>query len=186
MGNPAIEKIVRCRRARSKHSETYPQQEELARGTLPDGALPTTLAAADVTTFQSIAFNEIFEVAFFTSLVQNITSNVQGFEVSDRDFILETLTAVIAQEELHYLGANGILKSAGAEQIQPCQYIFPSWTFDSAIDFARTFTEVVLGTLQDAQYGLAINGDAELIPLLGSVIGTEAEQVSDDAHNGST
>lgn len=81
-----------------------------------------------------------------------------------------------AQEELHALGANGILATAGQTPIQPCEYVFPSADFDSAINFARTFTDVVLGTLQDAQAGLAANGDAELIPLIGSVIGQEGEQ----------
>ena len=127
-----------------------------------------------------IAFNELFEVAFFTSLINNITNNVPGFEVGSpavKDFVLKTLIAVQAQEELHALGANGILTSAGATPIQPCEYIFPSSDFDTAINFARTFTDVVLGTLQDAQNGLAVNGDDALVALLGSVIGQEGEQV---------
>ena len=127
-----------------------------------------------------IAFNELFEVAFFTSLINNITNNAPGFELESgkiKDVVLNALIAVQAQEELHALGANGILTSAGATPIQPCEYIFPSADFDSAIDFARTFTDVVLGTLQDAQNGLAVNGDDELVALIGSVIGQEGEQV---------
>ena len=42
---------------------------------------------------------------------------------------------------------------------------------DDAINLARTFTDVVLGTLQDAQSAFATDGDAELVPLIGSVIG---------------
>lgn len=157
-------------------------QQVQAHGTLPNGGLPTSLTDAGKTIFSLIAFNEIFEVAFFTSLIQNITNNVPGFEISGSsavtNLVIEALTAVQAQEELHALGANGILQSAGATPIQPCQYIFPSYDFDSAINFARTFTDVVLGTLQDAITGLALNNDNEavLIPLIGSVIGQEGEQ----------
>ena len=104
-----------------------------------------------------------------------------GFEIGTpavRDFVLKTLVAVQAQEELHALGANGILASAGATPIQPCEYVFPSTDFDTAINFARTFTDVVLGTLQDVQNGLAVNGDDSLVALVGSIIGQEGEQVS--------
>lgn len=121
----------------------------------------------------------MFEVAFFTSLINNITNDVPGFEVPNpgaKKFILNTLIAVQAQEELHALGANGILQGAGQTPIQPCEYVFPSSDFQSAIDFARTFTDVVLGTLQDALNALATNGDTALVPLIGSVIGQEGEQ----------
>ena len=70
-----------------------------------------------------------------------------------------------------YSGANGILASANETTIQPCEYIFPVDNFDDAINLARTFTDVVLGTLQDAQSAFATDGDAELVPLIGSVIG---------------
>ena len=155
------------------------EQELAAHGTLPNAGTPSTLAAGDVTSFEVIAFNELFEVAFFTSLINNITNDVAGFETGSsgvKQFVLQALTAVQAQEELHALGANGILTTAGQTAIQPCEYKFPSDTFQTAIDFARTFTDVVLGTLQDAQAGLNANGDGALIPLIGSIIGQEGEQ----------
>lgn len=95
-----------------------------------------------------------------------------------KSLVIEALTAVQAQEELHALGANGILTTAGATAIQPCKYVFPSDSFDTAIDFARTFTDVVLGTLQDVQFGLASSGgdDIDLVPLVGAIIGQEGEQ----------
>jgi hypothetical protein len=157
------------------------EQELAAHGTLPNAGSPSSLAPGDVTIFELIAFNELFEVAFFTSLINNITNNVAGFETGNsgvQQFVLQALTAVQAQEELHALGANGILTTAGQTAIQPCEYKFPTDTFQTAIDFARTFTDVVLGTLQDAQVGLNANGGdgAALIPLIGSVIGQEGEQ----------
>ncbi|KAK5121782.1 hypothetical protein LTR85_004657 [Meristemomyces frigidus] len=153
--------------------------EEAAHGTLPNGALPTEINATSAIVLELIAFNEAFEVAFFTSLIQNITSNVEGFQIDSqvlRSFVLETLIAVQAQEQLHFLGANGILASAGQTQIQPCEYVFPTACLDDAINLARTFTDVVLGTLQDAQNTFATDGDSELVALIGSVIGQEGEQ----------
>ena len=88
-------------------SNTLRDIEEQAHGTLPNSPLPTSLNATSVTVLQLIAFNEAFEVAFFTSLIQNITSNVNGYQVDSqvlREFLLATLTAVQAQEELHFLG----------------------------------------------------------------------------------
>lgn len=159
-------------------SLTIPQEQQ-AHGTLPNGPLSTTLLGGDATIFELIAFNELFEVAFFTSLINNITNNVAGFETGNygvKNFVLQSLLAVQAQEELHALGANGILAAAGQTTIQPCEYVFPSSDFESAINFARTFTDVVLGTLQAALNGLATNGDIEYVPLIGSVIGQEGEQ----------
>ena len=102
--------------------------EQRAHGTLPNGALPTTLSDTSVTVLQLIAFNEIFEVAFFTNLIQNVTNNVQGYRIDSpvlKNLVLNTLHAVQAQEELHFLGANGILASANKAQIEPCSYVFP-------------------------------------------------------------
>lgn len=90
--------------------------------------------------------------------------------------MINDITAVLAQEELHFLGANGILASAGQTPIQPCEYIFPTDNFDDAIALASKFTDVVLGTLQDALNTFATDGDFELVPLIGSIIGQEGEQ----------
>ena len=127
-------------------------------------------------TSELIAFNEIFEVAFFSSLINNITSNYDGYGIGSsvlKDYVLKALDAVLAQEELHHLGANGILANGGQDKIQPCEYVFPTASFDDAIALARTFTDLVLGTLQDAQAGLIGDGDGEFIPLLGAVQGQE-------------
>lgn len=48
---------------------------------------------------QLIAFNELFEIAFFSELLSNVTNNVPGFEIpnaDDRDFALRSLTAILA------------------------------------------------------------------------------------------
>ena len=161
-------------------ANTLRQIEQQAHGTLPNGQLPTHIGDGSATVFQLIRFNEVFEVAFFSSLLNNITSHARGYDVSNHQFleqfIVDAITVVQAQEELHALGAGGILQTAGRDVPDPCEYVFPSDSLDTALDFARTFTDVVLGTLQAAQVGLAANGDNEFLALLGSVQGQEGEQ----------
>jgi len=153
--------------------------ETQAHGTLPNAPPPPTLAPDDLTSLRLIAFNELFEVAFFTSLLANITKNVTGFTLestTQRQKVLDALTAVQAQEELHALNANGALAHFNAGPIQPCRYTFPTTDFNSAITLAITFTDVVLGTLQDVIVLLGQNGDAALSRGIASVVGQEGEQ----------
>ncbi len=67
----------------------------LAGGTIPNGPLPTTLTANAVQALQLIAANEIFETAFFTELLTNITTGVAGYEDGNKPYVIDTLTAVI-------------------------------------------------------------------------------------------
>lgn len=153
--------------------------QEQAHGTLPNGPPPPSLAADDLTSLKLIAFNEITEVAFFTELLYNITNNAPGYTFTDpneRTSAINAITAVQAQEELHALNANGALVHFSQAAIQPCKYAFGVSDFQSAIALASTFTDVVLGTLQDVQGHLATNGDDGLIRAIGSVIGQEGEQ----------
>ena len=68
---------------------------KFAGGTLPNGALPTSLKSNSVQALQLIAANELFEVAYFTELLSNITSGVAGYEAGKDSYIIDTLTAVI-------------------------------------------------------------------------------------------
>jgi hypothetical protein len=75
--------------------------EQLAQGTLPNGGPPPpgAINAEGIKNFQLINFNENFEVAFFKSLVYNVTNNVPGFVIADpreHDFVLKSLNAVVA------------------------------------------------------------------------------------------
>ena len=152
--------------------------QKQAHGTLPNGALPKKINDTTNTVLELIAFNEIFEVAYFTSLLTNITDGT--FDVGKgaaKDIVVNAITAVQAQEELHALGANAILSSAGRTPVKPCEYKFPTTDFDSSIALAATFTDLVLGTLQDALAAFGSDGDTELLPLIGGVIGQEGEQV---------
>lgn len=76
--------------------------ETTAGGTLPNGPLPTTLQPEGATALKLIALNELFEVAFFTELLENITTNVPGYELSgyDANYVIAAITAVQAVRKL--------------------------------------------------------------------------------------
>lgn len=157
------------------------QIEQAAGGTLSNASAPATnsISPNSLNNLRLIAFNELFEVAFFTSLVVNITNEVPGYEIPpsfDLLFLLSTLSAVQAQEELHALNANAALVSQNANSILPCEYTFPTTNLADAIALASTFTDVVLGTLGDVQTVFAAENDDSLIRGIASVIGQEGEQ----------
>jgi len=158
--------------------------EALAQGTLPiapvapanaPAAAPPSLATKRLLAL--LATNELAEVAFYTEFIANITSNTNGFNTwvdsFEKDIVLDNLGAILATEKLHETKVNGAL---GDSKIVPCKYNFPVSTFDEAIAFAATFTDVSLGVLPAIQQRVAVNGDGGLIPGLGGVIGNEAEQ----------
>ncbi|KAH7308709.1 late sexual development protein [Stachybotrys elegans] len=145
---------------------------EQAGGLLPNSPLPSSLDAASTTTLQLIAFNELFETAYFNSLLQNATNHSPGYEQAD-DRLIDTIRA---QEESHALGAITALRTAGAFTPSPCEYVFPVTSLPDAVFFAETFTAVVLGSLQGANVNFAKGGFAGLVQLISSVIGQEGEQ----------
>lgn len=80
--------------------------EKEAQGTLPDGALPTVLKGTGITTLQLLALNEIFEVAYFTELLANVTNNVTGYDAAsiaplDKSYVIKSLTAVVNVSNEH-------------------------------------------------------------------------------------
>jgi hypothetical protein len=74
--------------------------ENEAGGLLSNAPPPPTLSPAGIANFQLIAFNEFFEVAFFSSLIDNITQSISGYEsapgLQDVKALLEILEAVKA------------------------------------------------------------------------------------------
>lgn len=71
------------------------------------------------------------------------------------------------------------MKHFNASPIEPCQYDFPVADFESAVTLAQTFTDVVLGTLQDVQSNAAQNSGSDaagVIAAVSSVIGQEGQQ----------
>ncbi|KAF2466352.1 uncharacterized protein BDR25DRAFT_306172 [Lindgomyces ingoldianus] len=153
------------------------QIELEAFGTLPNSPPPPKISTDGLTNLKLIALNELFEVAYFTELVYNVTNKLHGYDLGyGHEFVLDSLKAIVAQEELHAINTNGALQNFKAEPIQPCKYSFPVTDFQSAIALAATFTDVVLGTLQDVNQVFAKNGDDGLVRAVSSVIGNEGEQ----------
>ncbi|KAF2715675.1 late sexual development protein [Pleomassaria siparia CBS 279.74] len=148
-----------------------------AHGTLPNGPPPSSLSPEGTTNLKLIALNEIFEVAYFSELVYNVTNKVQGYDLGyGHEYVLDALKAIVAQEELHALNANGALQKFNQQPIAPCKYNFPVTDFQSAMSLAGTFTDLVLGTLQDVNQLFAKSGDFGLVRAVSSVIGNEGEQ----------
>jgi hypothetical protein len=58
-------------------------------------ALPTTLKAGGIQALRLIAANEVFEVAYFSELLRNISNYVSGSVVEDTDYVVKTLTAIV-------------------------------------------------------------------------------------------
>lgn len=75
------------------------QQVALAKqagGKLPNVALPKELGPGSTTAFQLIAFNELFETAYFGSLLQNVTDSVQGYEADNKQELMRIFSTVRA------------------------------------------------------------------------------------------
>ncbi|GJN71055.1 late sexual development protein [Purpureocillium lilacinum] len=147
-----------------------------AGGLLPNTPPPTSLGAGSATAFQLIAFNELFETAYFGSLVQNISAGVEGYQAENKDELVKIFSTVLAQEEQHALAAVSTLQGAGVFAPSACQYQFPVSNLKDAVNLAETFTAVVLGALQGANVLFAKDGAPGLIQTVSSVIGQEGEQ----------
>lgn len=84
----------------------------LADGQLSNAPPPPKLANSSLTAFQLIAFNENFEVAFFSSLIKNITDEVEGFKLKGTAKkqlldVLHTVTAVSSSSLWDFVGSRG-------------------------------------------------------------------------------
>ena len=159
------------------NQEAILQIQKDGHGTLPNGPPPPTISPDGVINLKLIALNELFEVAFFTELMANVTDKAPGYDLGDRQgYIIESLKAIIAQEEMHVLNANEALKHFNQVPIEPCKYNFPVTDYASAIALAGTFTDLVLGTLQDVNELFARSQDFGLVRAVSSVIGNEGSQ----------
>jgi hypothetical protein len=74
------------------------QIQQNALGTLPNGPPPSNISADGLVSLRLVAANELFEVAFFSDLLNNVTQNVKGYEIdgNNRDLVIKSLTAVLA------------------------------------------------------------------------------------------
>lgn len=98
------------RRAFSAELPISPEQikvvEEEARGSLPNSAPPPKLEPSSLTAFQLIQFNEQFEVAFFSSMLENVTNGGPGWETTEKDKMVDALKVVVAVSFSHLRSAK--------------------------------------------------------------------------------
>jgi hypothetical protein len=82
-----------------------------ANGLLPNSPLPSSLGEGSTTAFQLIAFNELFETAYFSSILQNITDGVEGFQAENKDELIKVFTTVRAVCNRLHLSSPACLDS---------------------------------------------------------------------------
>jgi hypothetical protein len=80
----------------SPSSEQLKLIEQTAHGTLPNGPPPPVISSDGIVNLKLIAFNELFEVAFFNELITNITNKVEGYDIDDEEDHVKTLDALKA------------------------------------------------------------------------------------------
>ena len=89
----------------SPSDEQLKQIQITSQGTLPNGPAPASVSPEGLTNLKLLALNEIFEVAFFTQLLSNITNKVDGYDIGaeryDVNYITKSLQAVIAVSMLN-------------------------------------------------------------------------------------
>ncbi|EAU31856.1 hypothetical protein ATEG_07594 [Aspergillus terreus NIH2624] len=125
-----------------------------AHGTLPGLPLPETISEAGITNLQLIAFNELFEVAFFYDLLSNVTDRVEGYTFP-------------TPEDRH---------TSTCPPSSPASTPSPSPPLMLPIELAATFTDLVIGTLEDVTQRFAEGGDTGLTRVIAATIGNEGEQ----------
>lgn len=158
--------------------------EQQAGGPLPNLPLPTDLKPDEIMTLQVIAMTEIFEVAFFSTLLDHVRKDKSGYQNfgsagQSRSRIVRMLKQIVAQEQLHAYAANLAIAASGGKTIGACEYKYTPKSYVEAIDVADVFTTLVLGVLPQVQKSFALEGGAgvHLIPILGSILGQEGQQV---------
>ena len=84
----------------SPNAAQLAHSEATAGGSLPDGPLPTSLKQPGITILQLIALNELFEVAYFTDLLDNVSKGIHGYDAGaiaplDKGYLVQSLTAIL-------------------------------------------------------------------------------------------
>lgn len=73
-----------------------------AGGLLPDGPLPTELGNGSTVAFQLINANELFETAYFSSLLKNITDEVDGYKSDNKAELVKIFSTIVAVSMKNY------------------------------------------------------------------------------------
>ncbi|KAI1152042.1 hypothetical protein F4825DRAFT_462172 [Nemania diffusa] len=153
-----------------------------AGGNFTNAPLAPKFDSDSLTSWKLQAFNEFFEVAFFTQLIANISRREPGYDLDSpaREYILDSLTTIQAQEEMHAYNANDAVRYFdNGSHIFPCTYQFPVSDFESAIALAQTFTDMYIGLLANIQQLTARNLGTDsnsIVYVLAQALGQEGQQ----------
>jgi hypothetical protein len=67
--------------------------QNTAQGSLPNGSPPASITEDTKNSLRLIAFNELFEVSFFTTLINKVETGADGFELDHQDKALSSPTS---------------------------------------------------------------------------------------------
>ena len=145
----------------------------LAGGGPPNGKLPANISNAAIADFQAVNFLENFESGFFEQAIEWLG---HWNDKHQYDELLNVVTKIHAQEQVHVATAEGILKNYHRQTFKPCTYKFPDvHNVEDFVSLANTITVTGVGAVINLISGLAIT-DPELVPGPASILGNEARQ----------
>lgn len=145
----------------------------LAGGGPPNGKLPPNISNAAIADFQAVNFLENFESGFFEQAIGWIGN---WNDKRQYDKLIEVVTKIHAQEQVHVATAEGILNNFHRKTFKPCTYKFPDvHNIDDFASLANLITVTGIGGVINLIAGLAVT-DPELVAGPASILGNEARQ----------
>jgi hypothetical protein len=150
-----------------------------AHGSISNAPSPPSIAPEDAEYLKVIYLQEMYEVWFMTQVLQNITNNATGFEITDpgtKTAATERLIGMQAVEMWHALQAQSIVEAVTGATPQPCTYQSPVATFEEAMLLLVNITGVVMASLEDVAAKMAKNGDIALIKNMMAIESDESGQ----------
>ena len=145
----------------------------LAGGGPPNGKLPPNISNSAIADFQAVNFLENFEAGFFEQAIQWLGG---WNDKHQYDELLDVVTKIHAQEEIHVATAEGILNNFHRQTFKPCTYKFPDvHNVEDFVSLANIITVTGIGAVINLISGLAVT-DPELVQGPASILGNEARQ----------
>ena len=145
----------------------------LAGGGPPNGKLPPNISNTAIADFQAVNFLENFESGFFEQAIEWLGGWNNRHQY---DELLNVVTKIHAQEEVHVATAEGILNNYHRKTFKPCTYKFPDvHNIEDFVALANQITVTGVGAVINLIAGLAVT-DPELVQGPASILGNEARQ----------
>ena len=155
------------------NSQTPLDFADLAGGGPPNGKLPGNISNSAIADFQAVNFLENFESGFFEQAIEWIGG---WNDKHQYDELLDVVTKIHAQEQIHVATAEGILNNFHRQTFKPCTYKFPDvHNVEDFVNLANLITVNGIGAVINLIAGLAVT-DPELVQGPASILGNEARQ----------